>query len=1212
MRRLKLSIRTQLILLVCMVAILSLVILACITGVYFTSNLTSARSERLEVISELKVSELLQSFTNLYYQAFWLSTRDTLEDSLISSKVGNSSADTSTAASATIQSFLNSNEDFLQCKLYSVNFDTLSFVETSRDLAGNITSMTPSLFPLDEPTPAVLQVLGSYGGYLAGPSNNGSAFFVSLTLPIYINSSIIINSPELSGYLTVMSLANSLMSATSYSTVLDAADISFTQLILNPQNASIILGFKYVFPPYGHDIDSVDVLYPLDDYAPVYQLNQRQYTADGTLISTNNLGSSSKIKNPFGESVAVGYSKADLYFANWTVIVEQPRSSFMAPIVKFRNIIIGVSIGMAAFFCLITFPLAHWGVRPILRLQKASEAITRGWGLRTGKDKRQSPDRYTPYASMTPVSNSFPNDTDPNSRSSTTSKEHSFFTPERIPEKNRFFKDELSELTNAFNTMTEELYMQYTHLEDRVKARTKELEVAKIAAEAANEAKTVFIANISHELRTPLNGILGMTTIATEYTDIGMIKDSLKVIYRSGELLLHILTELLTFSKNTLNRSKLNKKNFQIMDVALQIKSIFGKISKDQHVNLIIFVKPNLLRNMILYGDANRTIQVVMNLVGNALKFTPEDGTVSLQIKVVGEYDRERSKRHDYGYVFVKNPHHKCAPSVSTGSHVKSDSKDQSISHLKVDEESLSTPNTPNTPTSVMLNTKRRLLQVTGRNKPNDTNLQDLHSDSNPEITFHNEKEDFSDCGDSITLRTLDSSDYVKVVSGFQKEGHGEQISNDYSSDTNVEATGTELNSKDDDNTDDSSFDKGGSRRLDVPREWTIEITVQDTGTGISEELQERVFEPFVQGDQTLSRSHGGTGLGLSICKQLAKMMKGTLTLQSKLGEGSKFTFRFPITQTGEVFNEGEDQTFNDEFNEDSKVNRRVSFMEPKFEADEEVEDEDADEDDVFELSGENNCNNTVTADTELTNKNNKDLNNNNNGQLPDNIKEEDEFEEIDGDAAKVEAKSMDGNSPSNSSPKLLNVSSKSIKQNRANAESLTLKLDGTSEKKTPASAEKTKDRPSLSAMPSSGTLSSLGTSNSGNVSIDTNLRILVAEDNQVNQEVIRRMLNLDGLKDVTIVSNGQEAINTITDITSKGGYFDIVFMDVQMPILDGLKATQHIRKQLHYTHPIVALTAYVDESNVAECLDSGMTGFLAKPVRKVQLRRLIADICSA
>lgn len=286
--------------------------------------------------------------------------------------------------------------------------------------------------------------------------------------------------------------------------------------------------------------------------------------------------------------------------------------------------------------------------------------------------------------------------------------------------------------------------------------------------------------------------------------------------------------------------------------------------------------------------------------------------------------------------------------------------------------------------------------------------------------------------------------------------------------------------------------------------------------------------------------------------------------------------------------------------------------MEPKFEADEEVEDEDADEDDVFELSGENICNSTVTADTELTNKNNKDLNNHNNGQLPDNIKEEDEFEEIDGDAAKVEAKSMDGNSPSNSSPKLLNISSKSIKQNRANAESLTLKLDGTSEKKTPASAEKTKDRPSLSAMPSSGTLSSLGTSNSGNVSIDTNLRILVAEDNQVNQEVIRRMLNLDGLKDVTIVSNGQEAINTITDITSKGGYFDIVFMDVQMPILDGLKATQHIRKELHYTHPIVALTAYVDESNVAECLDSGMTGFLAKPVRKVQLRRLIADICSA
>ena len=78
----------------------------------------------------------------------------------------------------------------------------------------------------------------------------------------------------------------------------------------------------------------------------------------------------------------------------------------------------------------------------------------------------------------------------------------------------------MTELSEAFNIMTEELDKQYTHLEDRVKLRTKELEASKIQAEAANEAKTVFIANISHELRTPLNGILGMTSIAMEEEDL--------------------------------------------------------------------------------------------------------------------------------------------------------------------------------------------------------------------------------------------------------------------------------------------------------------------------------------------------------------------------------------------------------------------------------------------------------------------------------------------------------------------------------------------------------------------------------------------------------------------------------------------------------------------------------------------------------------------
>lgn len=75
---------------------------------------------------------------------------------------------------------------------------------------------------------------------------------------------------------------------------------------------------------------------------------------------------------------------------------------------------------------------------------------------------------------------------------------------------------------------------QYTSLDEKVAERTRELEISKKAAEAANESKTLFIANISHELKTPLNGIMGMCAVCMEEDDIVRIKQSLKTLYKSG------------------------------------------------------------------------------------------------------------------------------------------------------------------------------------------------------------------------------------------------------------------------------------------------------------------------------------------------------------------------------------------------------------------------------------------------------------------------------------------------------------------------------------------------------------------------------------------------------------------------------------------------------------------------------------------------------
>lgn len=118
-------------------------------------------------------------------------------------------------------------------------------------------------------------------------------------------------------------------------------------------------------------------------------------------------------------------------------------------------------------------------------------------------------------------------------------------------------------------------------------------------------------------------------------------------------------------------------------------------------------------------------------------------------------------------------------------------------------------------------------------------------------------------------------------------------------------------------------------------------------------------------------------------------------------------------------------------------------------------------------------------------------------------------------------------------------------------------------------------------------------------------LRVLVADDNSTNVEVVSRMLKLEDVYDVTIAKDGQEAYDLVKATMAKNKSFDVIFMDVQMPNLDGLQSTRLIR-EMGYTSPIVALTAFSEESNVKECMDSGMDEFLSKPIRRPALKQVL------
>lgn len=118
-------------------------------------------------------------------------------------------------------------------------------------------------------------------------------------------------------------------------------------------------------------------------------------------------------------------------------------------------------------------------------------------------------------------------------------------------------------------------------------------------------------------------------------------------------------------------------------------------------------------------------------------------------------------------------------------------------------------------------------------------------------------------------------------------------------------------------------------------------------------------------------------------------------------------------------------------------------------------------------------------------------------------------------------------------------------------------------------------------------------------------LRVLVADDNNTNIEVVSRMLKLEDVYDVTIAKDGQEAYELVKSNFERDERFDVIFMDIQMPNLDGLQSTRLIRK-MGYNAPIVALTAFSDASNVKDCMDSGMNEFLAKPIRRPALKQVL------
>lgn len=355
-----------------------------------------------------------------------------------------------------------------------------------------------------------------------------------------------------------------------------------------------------------------------------------------------------------------------------------------------------------------------------------------------------------------------------------------------------------------------------------------------------------------------------------------------------------------------------------------------------------------------------------------------------------------------------------------------------------------------------------------------------------------------------------------------------------------------------------------------------IRFIVEDNGYGMSAEFLKNVFEPFAREDNEKINGIQGTGLGMAITKNIVELMGGTISVDSKPGQGSAFTVDLELqTVPGEPDKEfwkehGITRILVADDMEDVCVDVRELMAETGVEVDCAIGGKEAVRmaSAAAEIHEEYHI---IILDWKMTDMDGveaaKRIREKVGDMVPVMVLTSYDFDDIEEEAREA------GITAFLNKPFFVSSFRREVEKSCMSAQK-------------PDNMDSPDENMEFAGM-----------------------RILAAEDNESNAEILTELLKLEGIE-CEIAENGKEAVDMFN--ASEPGYYDMIFMDIAMPVMDGYEATGYIRSSLHpdgATIPIVAMTAYVFEEDIRRALDAGMDAHTAKPIDMENVKMLMREL---